>query len=799
MRKLFGLGSLATLSLAALFATSCSGPSARVEGAEENTAPREVASAGKPEDWAYDGGPDPKSAMGRELIDLNSEIPNFPELSEKLLGDQKFRPVYGPIPWRMLQKPNSVKMLFIGQDGTHIAEAAGRPATAGFGGRAQDLARYFGVSWSAAFINAYAFTIKGQYGAFETPFVRNGQMQYGGFVDNTLWLMSNDQDSPLVKWRNDLIDWIIRNNRDSLKMVVLFGGAARDAAATFVESRGGKVGTRFSEADMQNIQIPESYLVSAGGNNEAPVPYDRMGRDLYAKVLGRRINYMPPRDQKKSADLAAAQERLKNDFAKYEGDMVFSRGGPYGNGLLHPGQLGGFDIDNKMEIGGKKTISLRGLKLSDGRAIANDIVVVQLPHPTALSMMDKSAASKKVAADLEGLKPYVRAGWKIEADEGFSNEFAAGRPYSYGRAGMHPAYYDFGAPASRMVDVSTAARAGQNVIIFGTRDKGGFDGMDMKRKLREMTDAKPSRLPSSEELWTMRPRSRASRYVFDEGPGEKYAKIMKTNIPAELIKKHHVNEDYAHYRGTFDKPQVLIVADPHGYDDLITARALTGTRGQYLHGLMEDLGVKEKYLVIKTAPFSREDAKEWGEIVEKTKRYREELLSEILRDSRPELILTDGDSASAEVRRILGSRSSLPPIVEISRGASADSGIAAAGESIKKAVPAFSRARVDGKMSDIPRSHLSYYARIWEGTSGDRVISTDDPKFKGTAFAEVAPAWAYKQRQTMESTDQQGLRKLIDKLDQGKLRRGGETIPQFLRRHPSSSDLWTQPTSRIAA
>jgi len=57
---------------------------------------------------------------------------------------------------------NSVKILFIGQDGTHIAETAGRPATAGFGGRAQDLARHFGVGPSAAFMNAYAFTINGQ-------------------------------------------------------------------------------------------------------------------------------------------------------------------------------------------------------------------------------------------------------------------------------------------------------------------------------------------------------------------------------------------------------------------------------------------------------------------------------------------------------------------------------------------------------------------------------------------------------------------------------------------------------------
>jgi hypothetical protein len=106
--------------------------------------------------WSYDAGPNPNSKMGRELIDITASIPNMPEISKKIMGrKQKFRPAFGPIPWRMRQESNKVKMLFIGQDGTHIAEAAGRPATAGFGGRAQDLANYFGVNEGAAFINAY--------------------------------------------------------------------------------------------------------------------------------------------------------------------------------------------------------------------------------------------------------------------------------------------------------------------------------------------------------------------------------------------------------------------------------------------------------------------------------------------------------------------------------------------------------------------------------------------------------------------------------------------------------------------
>ena len=36
---------------------------------------------------------------------------------------------------------------YAGTTTNHIAEAAGRPATAGFGGRAQDLAQFFGVEY----------------------------------------------------------------------------------------------------------------------------------------------------------------------------------------------------------------------------------------------------------------------------------------------------------------------------------------------------------------------------------------------------------------------------------------------------------------------------------------------------------------------------------------------------------------------------------------------------------------------------------------------------------------------------
>lgn len=745
--------------------------------------------------WSYDPGPDPRTKMGKELIDLTANIPDMPEISNQLMADQKFRPAFGPVPWRMLQASNKVKILFIGQDATHIAEAAGRPATAGFGGRAQDLAAYFGVNEGAAFINTYAYTIKGQYGSYNTPFIfrnDNGRdsIELSNLVDNKLWLMTQDVDSPVTKWRNNLIDWILRNNRESIKLIVTFGGAARDAMGAYVESKGGKVEARI-EKIIDKIQVPETALEYAGGNNEFPVVLDEEGKDLYPRMLGRLMDYTKEPDQK--AVIADIQRNVEN----YKREMIFTKSGPMKNGLLHPAQLGGYDL-NKINIQGAFTRSLKGLRLSDGTTIGNDVLVVELPHPTFLSNLSNEQASSAVAKDLSVLRPYVNSGWRIASDQGMTNHFASGRSYRYSRADIGPEYYDFGTPGTRMVPVSIASRMGNNphVIVFGTREQARFD----RNTIAAMTNVRPAEGFSGEELFVTRPRSSQLRYVFDHGPGEEYARIMKENlnmreifktkpgksfqssgIDAFYVKSHPEIGDFGHYRGTFHKPRVLIVADPKGYDDLITARALTGTRGQYLQGLMKDLGVNERYLVIKTVPFGmdRATAEDWKHVLSATENYRSALLGKVLKENAPELIITDGPAAKVEVARLLGN--ARIPVVHIGRAGGPDrNDVMAVAKDIQQIV-SFKGASIRGEMANIPRVHLSFYARIWEGTSGDRVLAAED-KFRGLAFAEVAPAWAWQQRRGLVPEHTQDVNFLINKLKKHRLRLPGESIPNYLRR-----------------
>jgi hypothetical protein len=778
--------------------------------------------------WAYDPGPDPNTEMGRELIDIVAAQPNMPGISIEMTGSQKFRPAFGPTLWRMIQKPNSVKILFLGQDGTHIAEAAGRTATAGFGGRAQDMAAHFGVENSAAFMNAFAFTIKGQYAGYKAPLIteENGKKSVNfsnTIADNGIWLMAQDLDSPMVEWRNRLIDWIVRNNKESLKMIVLFGGPAQDAIGAFIVKSGGVVGSKYSEEDLiaKKVKIPVFMSQNTGGNTEMPIPLDKNNRDMYI-TMGYRIPYNdltidPSREKDPArkarmqdqldaarAKLKEAQKDLNENIDKWYPQLAISNAGVAKSGLVHPAQINGYDLA-KITIKGKKTISLKGLKLSDGSEIKNDILVAEFPHPTSLSS-NSATAPQKVEAALAPLKKMTKqVGWMIDEDQGLApSKYRQDKPYVYGRADIGPAFYDFGTPKNRMVSVSSAYRMPgmAHVVVIGTRDKADFE----KNKLMEMTEAKPAAGVSDTEMFNARPRNEKIRGVFDMGPGEEMARLMKENIDVALIAKMKNGQnanpnckdpepassfnvkahplcvgDHGYYRGTFKNAKVLILADPDGFDDILTSRALTGTRGQYLHGLMQDMGVNDKYLVIKTVPFAMDGATdaEWSVVLGQTATYREKVLKAIIQTGGIALVIGDGKYASQEVQKL---KLNIPRITINRVGTENSSGIKEAAAEISK-IKNFNAFTAKGQMANIPRSHLGFFSRIWEGTSGSRVLDANSPTEKGTAFAIVVPKWVFTQKNVVQSSEERkAIESLKETIEKQGLPQENEKFNDFLKR-----------------
>ena len=669
-----------------------------------------------------------------------------------------------------------------------------------------------------------------------------------------------------------------------MKLIVLFGGSAKDSIASFIESRGGKVGSRW-ENKMSQVQIPEFFTVNSGGNGEFPIPFNRQGGDAYQSLLGKKLDY------KKSGQSDALSYVQKNGSAAIK-EMVFSRAGHYKNGLIHHAQLGGYDL-NKIWVKKRAvkrilpTRSLKGLVLKQGRPIQSDILVVALPHPTFLShrmnnraieywekalkenktyqklkakagkvpqykklnFMNKvldtlalqdSAYTKKlrrmgyahgndkvvalVEKDLAKIRPYASNGWFIPADPSSKNHhnenlFVKGKKFLYGRSNIHNVYYDFGTPKNRMVSRSTARRGAHTqksqsgkrpkrrnaqIIIFGSRNIPKYDILLMNQVLSQ----RPNQELNPGEMFTSRPRTMEFRYQFDPGPPQKYARLMKAlphqklyqtregmkykrdGIDTYLIKTHPNIGDFGHYRGTFNHPRVLILADPDGVDDLITARALTGTRGQYLHGLMEDMGVGDQYLVIKTVPFGMDKASEedWGEVYAITWQWRRKLIEAILDENTPEFIISDGPWAKAVMQEIL-QEEDLKKFFPINRqGLRNNFGISQVARLLKHRYPG-QNWYFRKEMDNIPRSHLPYYAHAWEGTSGDRVIDSLDAvkggritRYRGLVFQEVVPNWVVEQKPTLSERSQKAVEAMKSKLLRGGLPLPDESIPAFLER-----------------
>lgn len=905
---------LSTISIV-IFIVSCATPYGNLSGG------RNPASVDFPE---YDRGPNPEDPMQKELVEILQDLPFVPGISEQLqvlIGNsrgQKMRPDFGGMPIRGFLEPNSLSVIVIGQDATHIAEGANRPGIAGFGGRVQDMLLHFGILEGVLFTNLYVNTIAGQYGSRMTPVVEDGKtIKYQNILENRLWLMTHE--GPYGEWRNRFLSWIVRNNRDSLRMVMMLGQAGKDAGASFVNYLGGNVGARSNIGTGAQFDVPIFKIVGAGGNNEFAIPLTAKNEDV-AEVLRKDKKVFSDLAQHIDTELKAAEEKVESaqeayntsnsktdqrelqsakdklnvwklrqqaldkpfdyrdgDFKTLQGvstylaeyiltknpklaiaNMVFSNGGPHGNGVLRPEQFGGWDIKT-MTVNGKPTRSIAGLQIpcagskvgpcaSASSVPAPDVVFVGAPHPTALSMSEQQrpgSAAKSVEAELMApLREELKRGWKApQPEKGLESLFLAGnKPYQYGRGVIPPSHGDPGITAMRLLPVSTAQRDGSHMIIIGTRDGVKID----QARVKQMMVDTPSdaRLLKSHNILTGRPRFTDWLYEYDRGPSKKFSDLLfksldqqavltpkaefskeyeeelkkksakaKTGedffeayldanseifeiygIDAFDIKSHPEAGFFGHYRGTFENPKVFILADPHGYDSFITSKAATGARGQYLNGLMHDFGIGDQYLVISTIPAMMDGAtdSEWETALEKTKKYRTDLVTSIL-ELRPSVILADGKFAAQELRR-LG-----VTFIEIKQDQDPAAGIKDAGKKIA-ALKKF-KGTPSGERIDIPRSHLTWVARTWEGTSGDRVITALDRANKGKAFAIVAPDWARNAKTYFTAEEQKELQSMVDTLA-----KNGEPLPKedvatFLKRRQSCKtelESGSKPTCRLS-
>lgn len=920
----------------------------------------------------FDRGPDAEDPAQVELAEILNELPHLPGISTQLQvltpqsnRGQKMRPDFGAMPIRGFLVPNSVSVLVIGQDATHIAEGANRPGIAGFGGRVHDMLRHFGIIEGVIFTNLFVSTISGQYGSRNTPVVvKNSSISYENVIENRLWMLAHE--GPYSEWRNKFLAWIIRNNSQSLRMVLLLGQAGKDAGANFINYIGGQVGPRASLGDGSQYQVPWFEMVRAGGNNEWAVPVTEDGKDiaeelrkipssrnaveniltarisentqniekLNSEILElenlvkkerleqrkrKKIHLSLPEDERDETQFAIDQNKSKKAIAaarkkkaltakrietyqktekilnlrlmalgkplnysdgseeyglstenakdlltlnqKQAIDMmVFTQGGPQKNGVLYPQQFGGWDLGT-MKVNGVETRSIAGLKIpclgskvgecKDQNSVpAPDVVFVGAPHPTALSSGEVSkpgSASQKVEKELLApLRKEMKRGWvPPQPEPPLTSAFIQGDiPYQYGRGFIPESHGDPGITPLRLLPVSTAKRERGNIVI-GTRDRAKFNTQALKSMKAEL----PADRSLLESHLVLTGKNRISKHLFkfDRGPDDTYSKLLFNSLDPEIVfapkseyteeylqskeleegklKKRlrvdqlnaeqvsdarsaalaHIFDQYGmdgfdykshpdagffgHYRGTFNKPKVIILADPVGYDSFLTSKAATGDRGQYLHGLMEDLGIGKDYLVISTVPLGMDNAtpEEWEVMLKRTESYRDELFAQ-LKKLRPKLFIADGNAASSELKRILGARK----FVTLKQGTKPSQGIKRSEKALRSRLKLGSTFNgLSGQRADIPREHLTWIARVWEGTSGDRVITaepTDKANF-GKAFAIVAPKWAISNIVYFGRKTREQIESLTTKLVEAGEPQPRESLSDFVTRRTQCSSI----------
>ena len=754
-------------------------------------------------EYGYNPGPDPRHPMGAELINLYARYPYMPGVSKLLTNSQKFRYHFGPTMDRMFYHPNTMKIFMIGQDATHVAEAAKYTATAGFGGRAQDFAAHFGVYEGVGFANAWQNTIRGQYANRDTPFVSydrdgNPRIEMGTYVPHGLWEMTHGNASPQL-WTDDQLDWVIRNNRQSLGLIFVFGQAAQDALASFINRRGGKVKTFMSEDEFKNVRMPEVDLKYGGGNNMFPVPMTKEGRDLYAELAGRRLDYSKDSDKKLALKLLRDHQQRAIDL------MAFSDGGPYQNGLIHPGQLGGYSLRGFEVAEGIETISLKGLRLSDGTVIDRDIIVAKVAHPTYLSMYAQEhgyrAASDMVEnGTMKHLRYWAdRLNWSIEPDAGHTNHFARGHSYRYGRTQISEAFYGAGTPDTREVPVSSASRIKPNVISNGSRDR---DRMD-RNMIQSALSADPAEPLNPDNIWTHRPRTPEDRVAFDPGPGLAINKIIQTAIDKEVIYKEKPGKSFEQdgidayytgndpdkkffgaYRGEWIGAKVIVMADPHGWDPISTSRALTGERGQYLHSAFKSAGLEDDYLVIRTVPFNMDgkSQEDWDYVMKHSESYREQMMEKAFEHGDLgdlKVLVADGPNAADFLNRKYGHRPDVK-IIELKRSSrSTKWGIGTLNRELNK-TGLFETSSFNGRRANIPYMDLPYNTRAYEGSV--ETVFTTNGALAGQIELYVAPDFATRQRWKLDPIVQQCVDVCRSRINDHGLRPPGMKVKEFMRK-----------------
>ena len=196
----------------------------------------------------YDAGP----AKDSQWPDIFAETPDYRAYGKAIYqaaaaqagikddGKEKFRWVVGPMWYRGRLTPNSVKVFVIGQEGAQDENVSNRTFTGSTGTKMQSFINAFGIDRSYLFMNTFIYTITGQYGEQADPADSDAVKKQKQVQSQALFWLAQNPNSLVVKHRQRMFDYMLSQNKDTLRLIIGVGAAGKDTLATWIRSHGGQ-------------------------------------------------------------------------------------------------------------------------------------------------------------------------------------------------------------------------------------------------------------------------------------------------------------------------------------------------------------------------------------------------------------------------------------------------------------------------------------------------------------------------------------------------------------------------------
>ncbi len=620
---------------------------------------------------------DPGAPKNSRWLELYGSAPNYRKLGNLIMGagEEKFRWMFGPMWYRGRLGRNQVKAFVVGQEGAQDENISNRAFTGSTGTKTQNFLNHLGLNRSYLFMNTFVYTINGQLS--DDPnfkWMEQGEGAPQGRVE----------DSPIVKYRHQLFDYMMEQNAGSIALFMGVGSGGKASLATWVNAR---KGTCSPARDLENCKTEG---------------LRRYFNDLWAC-----------RNQ-----AAACTKKLDAN-----GNVLQLKDQPIlAIGVPHPGGA-------NPNLGGDQ--AYQNIKYGFTRA-AQRVGTFKKNNPSWLDPDDKTVTLEDLVE-----KPYVYRNAPVPF-----YDFAFGTNWRMGKEGTSSNRYG----ADSIQVFSDQGEYSNKCHPYSFPEVN--DSVPLKAAMKKGAAADRSwdfDYPWEPPRWRKNEEQTAAK-AFDYGPcGEtpdglpvtdcliqrkltEWPNFWGMTVAAQTLRpKSHSSFGYSGiYRGNLRNPELVIFADQDSHDDMFSGRALTGFAGQHLQNLLDATNVRGRYLILRTLPVDTLGMPLSDQVAMATapqvKTAREEIFKLVAASGDPGVKMVIALGRVAEAAVAASSSAFAGKKLEVLRWPSIANHQTQWNEVRLKIAAALTTQskEYDGKMGVIAREDLPFHTRWWMGSSGSR-------------------------------------------------------------------------------